>query len=79
MKTFRELSYNSLIEEGLIYKVPLERIEKFKNIEDYDTESKGTKTVYYKDGKVVFTYDAKTKKLNVIKHGWQLMNLDRGF
>jgi gamma-glutamylcyclotransferase (GGCT)/AIG2-like uncharacterized protein YtfP len=79
MKSFREILQDSLIGEGLIYTVPLERIEKFKNIEDYDTETKGTKTLYYKDGEVVFTYDIKSKKINVIKQGWQLMNLDRGF
>ena len=73
MKSFREMV------EGLSYKASADDIDAFKNIKDYAKETKGTITSYYKDGKIIFTYDSKTKKLTIIKQGWQLMNLERGF
>jgi len=74
MKTFVEF-----IVEGLTYKIEPKRIEKFKNINDYKKETKGDVSLYTKDGEAVFSYNSKTKKITVIKHAWQLMNLDRGF
>ena len=73
MKSFRE------IVEALGYKVTKDEIDAFKNIKDYTKETKGTITSYSKDSKIIFTYDSKTKKLSVLKQGWQLMNLERGF
>ena len=73
MKSFRE------IVEALTYKASEEDISNFKNIDDYNKEIKGSVTSYIKDKKVIFNYDSKTKKITIIKQGWQLMNLERGF
>ena len=73
MKSFRE------IVEALTYKASEEDISNFKNIDDYNKEIKGSITSYIKDKKVIFNYDSKTKKITIIKQGWQLMNLERGF
>ncbi len=73
------VKFTEFIVEGLTYKVDLNRVKKFKNLDDYDKETKGSVTLYSKDGKAVFSYDEKTKKLTVIKHAWQLMNLERGY
>ncbi len=74
MKSFREI-----IQEGLSYSIDKEQLKKFKNLEDYKTSNKGTITSYIKDNKIIFSYDSKTGKLIVLKQGWQLMNLERGF
>ena len=74
MKTFREY-----VSEGLSYKSTEDEVSKFKNIDSYKTETKGTTTIYIKDNETVFTFDTKTKKLIVLKHKWQKMNLERGF
>jgi hypothetical protein len=80
MKTFRKIATEDFIlQEGLSYKVQKERVQKFKNLEDYETETKGDITSYSLDNEIVFTYNTKTKKLAVLKQGWQLMNLERGF
>ena len=73
------IKFSEFIVEGLSYKVSKDRLDTFKDLSNYRTKTKGTVSVYSKDGKDIFSYDSKTGKLVVMKQGWQLMNLERGY
>lgn len=70
---------DDIVAEALAYTVDVDKVAKFKGLDKYDKKAKGNVTLYILDGENVFSYDSKTKKLVVLKHAWQLMNLERGF
>jgi len=78
LKTFREIIF-----EGLSYKVKEEEFEKILDNNKFVRMSKGGKKEKIKlfgDGKeVIFSYEDKTKRLIILKQGWQLMNIKRGY
>jgi len=78
MKTFKEM-----ILEGLTYTVDLESFNKIFKDNDYKRMSKGgkhEKVKLYGDGKeILFNYNEEKKQLSVLKQGWQLMNIKRGY
>lgn len=78
MKTFRDMAND--LHEGLGYTVTPQdfaKIEKTWSKEFSDT--KDGVTVYRKEMHDVFSYDIKKQKLFVMKQGWQLMNVKRGY
>jgi hypothetical protein len=79
MMTFREM----VITENLIYTIDSDDFDKILKDNDYKRMSKGGKHEKLKlfgNGKeVLFNYDEKNKKLVVLKQGWQLMNVERGY
>jgi hypothetical protein len=74
MKTFRDI-----VQEGLTYSVNKEQLDSIKDISGYEISKDGKTDLYKKDGEDIFKYDNKKEKLTVIKNGWQLMNLHRGY
>lgn len=77
MISFREIVKN--LNEALSYKVQPDRVKEFKNLDKYNKTEEGDITLYSLDGEEVFSYDNKKNRLTVLKHRWQLMNLERGF
>jgi len=78
MKTFREMAK---LTEGLSYKISPDEVLKFKGIENYKMTVKGDVMLYHdeKTNDAIFTLDTKKNKLVVLKQGWQLMNVKRGY
>ena len=76
MKTFREL-----VIENLTYTVAPEDVLHYKGLENYKMTNKGNVMLYTdeKTNKPIFSLDIKKKTLTVLKQGWQLMNVKRGF
>jgi len=75
MKTFREIA------EGLSYKISPDEVLKFKDIENYKMTVKGD-IMLYRDEKTndaIFTLNTKKNELIVLKQGWQLINVKRGY
>jgi hypothetical protein len=76
MKTFREF-----ISENLSYKIKPEDVLTYKGIDNYVMTNKGDIMLYSDEntGEALFTLDTKKNRLTVLKQGWQLMNVKRGF
>ena len=78
MKTFREM-----VLENLIYGIKPEDFDELLKKNDYKRMSKGgkhEKIMLFGNGKdVLFNYNQEKNKITVLKQGWQLMNVKRGF
>jgi len=76
MKTFRDLA-----NESLSYKINPEEVLKFDGIDNYIMATKGSILLYSDENtkKPIFSVDTDKNKLIVLKQGWQLMNVKRGY
>jgi len=74
MKTFREFA----LTEGLIYTIKDSDFEKFKD--KYTLISTDKKIDLYGINKeILFSYNQNKHQITVLKQGWQLMNVKRGY
>ncbi len=68
-----------ILEVGLSYSLSREKFKSQFKLNRYSKDANGSVTTYSdKDGEV-FSYDNDKQRLSVIRQGWQLRNVQRGY
>jgi hypothetical protein len=67
------------LKEGLSYSLSKTRFFSDFNLNKYTTHLENDEVVYSDEAGKVFSYNKKKQRLTVLRQGWQLMNIMRGY